>query len=343
MKKILVVGLVFMFAIIFFNPTKELVLNAIYPHYSDLIEKGYQLEEIKQFSAECDEEELQVILSLEYAPDALRLLKNADYKALRDKDYSEIESDRILAYPKEIMLKIMAYPKLSEYFDLFEHEYFIADRFDRYLAYAQAHPDQENEDILRMVNVNRDYPLYTHIKLADVRSATKLLVNKYYQLPQDYVPQLKESYGGFMMEETAADALLEMCAEMKRLNLDFALSNTYRSFALQERIYNRYLESQSQAVVDTFSARPGHSEHQAGLAVDFRTKAEDITDFDGSEASVWLKENAHMYGFIQRYTQDNSIYTGYKEEAWHYRYVGTELAQIVYDTHLSLEEVLLLY
>jgi LAS superfamily LD-carboxypeptidase LdcB len=92
-----------------------------------------------------------------------------------------------------------------------------------------------------------------------------------------------------------------------------------------------------QSTADTFSARPGHSEHQTGLAIDVNS----IDDsFAATPESAWLASNAHRYGFIIRYPKGKEHITGYKYESWHIRYLGVDTATAVYNSGLTLEEYL---
>ena len=92
-----------------------------------------------------------------------------------------------------------------------------------------------------------------------------------------------------------------------------------------------------QELTDTFSARPGHSEHQTGLAFDVGAIDDDFANWP---SGIWLKENAHKYGFIIRYPKGKQHITGYKYEPWHIRYLGVDLATKVYNSGLTLEEYL---
>ncbi len=345
MKKIslLILSVLIMLMIVFFKPIQIEVYKVLYPNYLDLLDKGYTHDEIKLFNVELSEGEYSLILQLDYASDIVKQVSDPDYLNLRQKNYTDTEVETILELDSSLVQFYLDHDNLSDQKDLLQHPYFVLDRYERYINYQNNHQDADLTSIIRLVNTNRDYELYSHIEVADTSIQTEVLVNKYYQLPSDYVPDLEETYLGFMMQEEAARALDSMIEAMLGLGLDISISNSYRPYVMQERIYNTYLETQPQSIVDTYSARPGHSEHQAGLAVDFKTQATGIIDFGGSEAYTWLKENAHIYGFIQRYTEENSIYTGYKAEEWHYRYVGADLALIIHDTQLSLEEVLLLY
>ena len=112
----------------------------------------------------------------------------------------------------------------------------------------------------------------------------------------------------------------------------------YRSYQTQQNLYNRYLQKDPQNVVDTYSARAGHSEHQTGLAIDVSSNNSDMITFEVSPSFKWMKENAHLYGYILRYQKGKEDITGYKYEPWHYRYVGKEIATLLYQTGLTFDE-----
>jgi len=155
-----------------------------------------------------------------------------------------------------------------------------------------------------------------------------LIANKTYALPEDYNPGLDPE------TESAFYTLSEAAAEE---GLDIWLASGFRSYDTQDRIYNNYVDSYGQETADTFSARPGHSEHQTGLAIDVNT----IDDsFAGTPEAIWLEEHAHEYGFIIRYPKGKESITGYKYEPWHIRYLGVEKAEEVYKSGLTLEEFL---
>ncbi len=155
-----------------------------------------------------------------------------------------------------------------------------------------------------------------------------LIANKTYALPEDYNPGLDSE------TESAFYTLSEAAAEE---GLDIWLASGFRSFDDQDRIYHNYVDSYGQETADTFSARPGHSEHQTGLAIDVNT----IDDsFAGTPEAIWLEEHAHEYGFIIRYPKGKENITGYKYEPWHIRYLGVEKATEVYNSGLTLEEFL---
>ena len=119
--------------------------------------------------------------------------------------------------------------------------------------------------------------------------------------------------------------------------LSIYISSGFRSYSSQVQIYNNFVNSYGQSSADTFSARPGHSEHQSGLCFDLNS----IDDsFAYTPESAWVNQNAHKYGFIIRYPKGKDSITGYQYEPWHIRYLGVDLATSVYNSGLCLEEYL---
>lgn len=156
-----------------------------------------------------------------------------------------------------------------------------------------------------------------------------LVANKTYDLPSDYNPG--------KLNATVSEAANKMFAAAKsEKGFNLYSASGFRSYDTQKNIYNRYVKNDGQKNADTYSARPGHSEHQTGLAFDVcdRNVSACITSkFDNTEQAKWLSENAYKYGFILRYPKgdDKVKQTGYMFESWHFRYVGTELAEKLYN------------
>lgn len=153
-----------------------------------------------------------------------------------------------------------------------------------------------------------------------------LIANKTYSLPEDYNPNGMNSTVKTAYEKMFADA-------KKEKGYEFRNGSGFRSYASQKSIYNRYVSSDGKAKADTYSARPGYSEHQTGLALDICAsgKACINSGFDNTPEAKWLSENASKYGFILRYVKGKDNETGYMYESWHFRYVGTELAEKLYN------------
>lgn len=146
-----------------------------------------------------------------------------------------------------------------------------------------------------------------------------LVVNKTYTLPS--------SYGNGLTNATT-EAFNKMQAAAKVDGLNIYISSGFRSYSYQKTLYNNYVNRDGVTAADTYSARAGHSEHQSGLAFDVNT----INDsFANTEEGKWLNDNCYKYGFILRYPKGKSDETGYQYEPWHFRYVGVELAEKLYN------------
>ena len=155
-----------------------------------------------------------------------------------------------------------------------------------------------------------------------------VIANKTYKLPSNY--------GDGLTSETQ-NAFNEMKADASAIGLNLWLSSGFRSYSLQDAIYNNYVARDGQAAADTYSARAGHSEHQTGYAFDLNT----IEDsFAYTAEGKWVHDNCQNYGLILRYPKGKEDITGYKYESWHMRYVGVDLAKKLYNDGdwITLEE-----
>ncbi|XPP26111.1 MAG: M15 family metallopeptidase [Leucobacter sp.] len=130
------------------------------------------------------------------------------------------------------------------------------------------------------------------------------------------------------LREPAARAVEALVAEAYAAGHTVRIISAYRDYGTQSVLYNGYIARDGQAAADTYSARPGHSEHQTGLAVDFDDFGSCYLNpcFGETPAGAWLAEHAAAYGFIVRYPAGMEHITGFMPEPWHFRYVGPELA-----------------
>lgn len=120
------------------------------------------------------------------------------------------------------------------------------------------------------------------------------------------------------------------------------VASGYRSFTLQKQYYDNYVRSSGEAEANMFSAKPGQSEHQTGLAFDLSLRSRECyleICFGHTSAGKWLAAHAHQYGFIVRYPENKTSITGYQYEPWHFRYVGRELATALYESNQTLDEI----
>lgn len=223
-------------------------------------------------------------------------------------------------------------------------DYFNNNYIERYVKYKDKHNNLSIEQIIKDVNMNLDKKYYEDIKPAINLNKKTILVNKYYYLQKDYIPNnledinTKYSQKGKKLVNYAKDAFEELSKQAAKENLNIIAMSAYRSYSYQENLYNRYVSQDGKEEADTYSGRPGHSEHQTGLAVDVYNKKTLYTNFDTTDEFTWMQKHAHEYGFILRFPKDKEKETGYQYESWHYRYVGEEIAKYIHDNNITLEE-----
>lgn len=162
-------------------------------------------------------------------------------------------------------------------------------------------------------------------------------INKSTGLPMYYVPKNLvdirsriKTLGNFLicMTETSATHLYQMSKDMKEVGLNLSAVSGYRSYSNQQSLYNIYAPTMNVGLYHRV-APAGHSEHQLGTTVDVSSEISSGVGFGFSPESIWLKENAHKYGFIVSYEEGHEDKTGYMYEPWHMRYVGTENAKLL--------------
>lgn len=165
-----------------------------------------------------------------------------------------------------------------------------------------------------------------------------LIANKQFPLPSTYAPDVQPE---------ARQALDAMVAAAAQEGFQLTGFSGYRSYEYQTTLYNNYVARDGKEAADRYSARPGYSEHQTGLAFDIgEIGREDLwltEAFGETAAGQWLVEHADEYGFILRYPKGKENLTGFMYESWHFRYVGTEHATKIKQQNVTLEEYLGVY
>lgn len=222
-------------------------------------------------------------------------------------------------------------------------EYYLKRNLDRYKTYYKNYSNLSANEIITRVNSNLDKTFYKDISATDLSKDNLILVNKYYYLSNNYVPSnlvnIGAKYGNGQIKEVAYNAFIEMYNEAAKEGLYLYISSPYRSYSRQSTLYTNYVSNDGKTNADTYSARPGHSEHQTGLAIDLGTSTNhSINAFENSKEFNWTKKNAHRFGFILRYPKGKEYITGYIYEPWHYRYVGKETAKYIYEHNITYEE-----
>jgi D-alanyl-D-alanine carboxypeptidase len=150
--------------------------------------------------------------------------------------------------------------------------------------------------------------------------------------------------GGYSVRAIALADLRAMASAARTADARFAVQSAYRSYATQKATFEHWVGVYGYAKALTLSARAGHSEHQLGTALDFRSYGGgapwDHEDWATTKAGAWLKANSWRYGFVMSYPKGKSTVTCYAYEPWHYRYVGRDRAAKVRDSGLTLREAL---
>ncbi len=175
-----------------------------------------------------------------------------------------------------------------------------------------------------------------------------VLVNKEYKLPQSYTPSdlvLASNAGirrggSYYLRSILIDDLRNMVNAAIADSIDLSMVSGYRSYSTQASTYNYWVSVNGQDGGDKISARPGHSQHQLGTAIDFSSS--EVSDglggsFYTTKAAAWLYENSWKYGFVISYPSGYEAVTGYSYESWHYRYIGIANAKEMHDSGMILE------
>lgn len=174
------------------------------------------------------------------------------------------------------------------------------------------------------------------------------LVDTVYRLPADYVPPdlVPLTRAGFADERLVRELLIADLTELRQaaeaLGHPIEVQSAYRSYSYQEQTFAYWVAQEGREAALSSSARPGHSEHQLGTAIDLRSAGGaapwDLEDWGQSAAGSWLIENSWRYGFVLSYPQDSRELTCYIYEPWHYRYVGRETAALIHESGLTPRE-----
>lgn len=190
----------------------------------------------------------------------------------------------------------------------------------------------------------------TQFSLEDPASIWVVVNKKRPLKPTDYAPSdlrmpnapLRLQTTEMQLRNEAATAVEQLVASAKAEDINLMVASGYRSYDLQKAVYDNFVKSEGKAAADRTSARPGHSEHQTGLAVDLGPtdrRCEIEQCFAGLPEGQWVAANAHKFGFVLRYAEGKEAITGYDYEPWHLRYVGAALAEEMHQKNMqTLEE-----
>lgn len=304
-----------------------------------------------------DQREVEIILSQEesikaeileqsYRPNIIKHLTIEHYTDLIQLGYTDVDTEVLLSLEYDRLRFVLESNYDEHILNWIQMETFIPTRYQRYLDAQVNEPSLTDDQRFEWVNTNRDRPFYTEIQTSDTKFDDLILVNKYYALADDFVPNILVSispYGQVKLVSDAAEAFKQLASDAKDDGYTIVGISGYRSFQTQASLYQRYVNKDGKLVADTYSARAGHSEHQTGLAIDVASNDPNILTFEQSKSFDWMMEHAHEYGFILRYPKGKEQITGYKYEPWHYRYVGIDVANELIKSGMTFDEYAAVY
>ncbi|MGN1398915.1 MAG: M15 family metallopeptidase [Erysipelotrichaceae bacterium] len=225
------------------------------------------------------------------------------------------------------------------------------------LARYRWYQDSQAVSIEKAVNdVNKNYDFiedpdfsefYANASLCQQDSLT-MVVSKSSYLTEDYIPddlaEIDSDYrnGNITLNADAIAAFIQMSDDCyQQTDRRILIVAGYRSYQAEESLYNDYLANsdlQDDSALDSYTTKPGYSEHQTGLAIDICQKNYSYNEYDECISSDWVYENCYNYGFILRYPSSRAFITGSYFTSYHYRYVGLQPAKIIKTFKLTLEE-----
>lgn len=308
---------------------------------------GYNDSEIELISNNLNKNSIDILLKYDYLSYIIDLINSSEYDSNKLNSYityiESIDNDNIdidgVIY---LINNDIDYEYSDKLINIVKSKYFIKDRLDRYMKY-----DSDSiEDIITNVNSNLDKEFYVDTEATDISKGMLMLVNKYYYLDSNYyygelvtMDKAYDNKNGSKLNKEAYEAFKKLVDDGEKLGYHIRCNSGYRSYETQTNLYNNYKSNNGLTWADKWSARAGHSEHQTGLALDVGVKSEySLSKFESSKEFTWMKENAHLYGFILRYPKGKEYITGYGYEPWHYRYVGVETATYIYENDITYEE-----
>ena len=219
--------------------------------------------------------------------------------------------------------------------------YYKKENLIRYKNYKNLN-DYDTETIVTNVNIGIDSAYYTNVKTID-NIEENILINKYNKLKDDFIPNNLVNINNTKISKIAYDNYLIMKKKMEEENLNLTIISAYRTKEMQNNLYSNYCKKEGAEKADTYSARPRHSEHETGLAIDVTVPGKNYLEFEKEKEYEWLKNNSYKYGFILRYPKNKTDITGYIFEPWHYRFIGVDLATKVYISTLTYDEYYIRY
>lgn len=238
--------------------------------------------------------------------------------------------------------KKMEYENQSFYEEISKYKSFNQNKYNLYLTEFE----KVNNVIYALNKVNYPNFLLGNIINESFTFGGGIFINKSFYLKENYVPKnlipvtvnkIIRKGETMQADKVALNALNSLFKAAKKEGIDLVVYSAYRSYYKQYELYQK-------AINKNYVAKAGHSEHQTGLAFDISTLDAGLTNhFSQTIEYLYLSSHAYLYGFIERYPRDKESITNYPAESWHYRYVGCEIAKIIYEQKITLEEYVYMY
>lgn len=279
-------------------------------------------------------------------PETVQMMLKGEFKKENITTYCKLKVNSN-EYVNEMIDAGLNEDEIEEYLS---YDYMRIENLDRYMQYES---DSIQDKILK-VNMNLDLEPYEITDYVSDFDDYTLLVNKYSALPEGYTPDdlvpmvnaciygKDYSCSGILKEvrKDVAAAWEEFCKAASEQGLELRAVGAYRTYDYQKNLFNYYYNLKGKEYAEQFYAKPGQSEHNSGLAIDITFNDHVYYTIEDKEGYDWIIENMHKFGFILRYPEDKTDITLYGYESWHLRYVGEEVAKIIYENNLTLEEYL---
>lgn len=286
---------------------------------------------------------VSIIIGIVYLVRTNNYKNSYEYKLL-EKGYSEEEVNILLTKYEDRIDNILSLEYNEHIIPFMEEKYFVYSKMNEYLQYKEKNKKKEYNKIVQLVNVEMHIDWLDNQKETDTSKNELMLVNRIYGLSEDFVPSdlvdvpTQFAYSGKKLSESVLNKVIELINAGKEAGYTFVISDGYRSYAEQKDIYDAYSDYYGISETDTFVARPGHSEYQTGMTFDLKPYNKVIDDVSTNEEYLWLKDNAHKFGFIFRFNKEHEVLTGFPSASWRLRYVGEDAATIIYNEGICFEE-----
>ncbi len=268
------------------------------------------------------------------------LIKNIN--SLIKKKYNNKEISIILAHGSDGDVTEFAKRDKVRYLEeFFSYDFAKLSNYDRYVNFSDESGEDEETTI---VYVNLDLDKEQYVDPVTINSFdSKALVTKHRQLTSKFVPdkliKVPEKYSGEDKVKGESQAVLsfeKMADDANSQGMGIVINSGYRSFESQKKLCEEYLKLYGEEYVNKYVAKEGFSEHQTGMSFDIGSTSSNV--FANSKEYSWVQENAHNYGFIQRFPKGYEDITGFRAESWHYRYVGKKIATYIYEHKITFDE-----